>query len=212
MFCRFCGAHIPADSRFCLKCGKRLVADEAPARGWVRWLKTPYPWAGLLFLVFAAWALVPGPAPPDPSVLALALELEAESSLPEDSLFRHHLSLVVENRGVEPVSDLPVELRASVTPDQPVEVVSEFRGGRFVVLRDGESHPLILVLADEIAASQKRRFPIDSTVTTQAPAEVTYSILREDTGEVLATLTAPIGAPSGDPIAGLAPSSWSGAP
>jgi hypothetical protein len=203
MVCRFCGARIPEDSRFCSRCGKGVSAGEGPVAsglvGRLR-LKTPYPWAGALFVVFLAWTAWPGESGVDLSTLSLELELEGESGSPEENLFRHYLSLVVENRGTSPVAEIPVELVAAIEPGQPVDLVSEFRGERFVVLRDGEARPLTLILSDEIPASGKRRFPIDSVVTTQAPAEVTYTIRKVSGGEALAELRAGIGAGAGDPL------------
>jgi len=195
MFCRFCGARILEDSLFCSKCGKRLAGDRrsgSDTGGWRVRLKSPYPWAVLLFLAFVVWTVRPDSPGVDPSALALELELEGESSVADANVFRHYLSLVVENRGSGPVGEIPVEFQASIVPDQDAEVVSEFRGGRFVVLRNGQSLPLILILDDEIAPSEKRRFPIDSIVTTAPPAEVTYTVRSEASGEVLASLSAPV--------------------
>ena len=200
MFCRFCGAHIPQDSLFCARCGKRLAGEDtsAPNRLARRLgLKTPYPWAALLFVLFGTWAVWPEPPGPDLTDLEFALELQAESSVSEGGLTRHYLSLVVTNGGLDPVRDIPVELHAAVFPEQPAEIIAEFRGGRFAVLRDGEVLPIVLVLTDEIATGEKRRFPIDSLVTTPSPAEVTYSIVVEGSGEVLATLSTPTGEGAG---------------
>lgn len=192
MFCRHCGARIEADSVFCSRCGKKIakLGPGAPSR-WHR-LKTPWPWAGLVFLAFLTWALAGGDSRPDLSQLTMELEMVDHSELPDQGLFRHHLSLVVENQGEEPVAEIPVDLSAALTPDQAVEVVAEFRGNRFVILSGGEARPLVLVLADELAGSEKRRFPIDTLVETHPPAEVTYTVASDPPGEVLATLTVPI--------------------
>ena len=198
MFCRFCGAQLLANSLFCAHCGKRLSAAPVAAENrLVRKLrlKTPYPWAALLLVLFFGWALLPDSVATDFSTITLELELQAESSTPEEAIFRHYLSLVVENVGETPIRDIPVELHATVIPEQPVEVVSEFRGGRFIVLSDADARPITLILSDEIAAHEKRRFPIDSIVTTQPPAEVTYTLVLEGSSEVLASLSAPIGEP-----------------
>lgn len=193
MFCRYCGARIEADSIFCSRCGKNVaeVAPGAAPPGWHR-LKTPWPWAGLVFLAFLTWALVGGGEAPDLSHLAMELELVDHSEVPDQGLFRHHLSLVVENQGDEPVAEIPVDLLATLTPDQDVEVVAEFRGNRFVILSGGEARPLVLVLADELAGSEKRRFPIDTLVETTPPAEVTYTVASDPPERVLATLSVPI--------------------
>jgi zinc-ribbon domain len=198
MFCRYCGARVEADSLFCSKCGKKLAgaAPEAPGR-WQRF-KTPWPWAGLVFLVFLTWVLFGGHRPPDLSQVAMDLELVNRSELPDQGLFRHHLSLVVENQGDAPVAEIPVDLAATVTPDQDAEVVAEFRGNSFVILSGGETRPLVLVLADELAVSEKRRFAIDTFVETDPPAEVTYTVVSDPPGEVLATLSVSI--PEGDSL------------
>ena len=198
MFCRFCGAQLLINSVFCARCGKQLtaapVAAESRLASKLR-LKTPYPWAALLLVLFFGWALRPDSVAPDFSTIVFELELQAESSAPEEDIFRHYLSLVVENVSGTPIRDIPVELHATVIPEQAVEVVSEFRGGRFVVLHDADARPITLILSDEIAANEKRRFPIDSIVTTRPPAEVTYTLVAEGSSEVLASLSAPIGEP-----------------
>lgn len=190
MYCRYCGARIEADSVFCSRCGKKVAAAPAPETP-SRWrrLRTPWPWAALVFVAFVTWALFGGSAPPDFSHLAMEIELVDQLNLPDQGLFRHHLSLVVENQGEEPVAEIPVDLTAALSPEQDVEVVAEFRGNRFRILSGGESEPLVLVLADELAGSEKRRFPIDTLVETRPPAEVTYTVASDPPGEVLATLS-----------------------
>ena len=208
MFCRHCGADVADDSRFCSKCGKSL--DPPPVVGLLASLRlnTPYPYAALLFFGFALWALDPLAPSTDYSQIRLELELRGESGYPDENIYRHHLSLIVENIGSEPVSEIPVEIRARVEPDQPAEIVSDFLGRQLVILENGESLPLIVILSDEVASGEKRRYSIDGIVRTMPPAGVTYEVLIEDTGQVLASFRAEIerpaedGTPSG-PIARL---------
>jgi hypothetical protein len=78
MFCRFCGSNIAADSRFCARCGKRLVTAEYPRLSRiVRTLRlnTPYPYFAILFAVFIAWAIGPRQSRADYSQLKWSLEL-----------------------------------------------------------------------------------------------------------------------------------------
>ena len=192
MYCRFCGAEVPADSTFCARCGKRLAGE--PTGRLVRAthslrLKTPYPWALVLFSLFVGWVLWPAEPTFDLTTLGFELELQEELSLPDDNLFRQYLSLVVMNRGEEAVRDVPVELQAALSPAEGGEIVSEFRGGRFVLHRGEESFPIVLMLSDEIPAGLRRRFPIDSIVLAPPPREVTYTVAAADSGQPLATLS-----------------------
>ena len=211
MFCRHCGANVPDDSRFCSKCGKSL--DPPPVVGRPNLsarfrLNTPYPYAALLFFGFVLWTIGPPETPTDYSQIRLELELRGESGYPDENIYRHHMSLIVENIGNEPVSEIQVEIRARVEPDQPAEIVSDFLGHQLAILQNGESLPLIVILSDEVAGGEKRRYAIDGIVRTMPPAGVTYEVLVENTGQVLAALRARIerpaedGTPSG-PIAWL---------
>ena len=198
MFCRFCGAAIPADSLFCAKCGRRLASGSRFDALLNRvYLKTPYPYAGLLFLAFVIWALQPARTRVDYSTLRVELELEAEAAIPQSDVYRHRLNLIIENAGAEPVADIPIEFRARVLPEQPVEVVSDFLGRRLVILRNGEVLPLVVILGDAVGAGDKRQYGVDGVVTTAAPAEVIYEVLSEGGDEVLARLSVPIGAGPG---------------
>ena len=195
MFCRFCGASIAANSHFCSKCGKRLVSAPSRRREAIvriLHLETPYPYAGLLFLLFVGLLMQPRQSNVDYTQVRLELVLEGETSVPEENIFRHHMSLIVENVSEEPVREIPIDLRVRVEPDQPVEVVSDFLGQRLIILRNGERLPLIVILNDLVEPTEKRRYTIDGIVTTAPPADVTYEVWGEDTGEVLASLSARI--------------------
>ena len=211
MFCRFCAAEIAPDSAFCRKCGQKLLSSAASPR-WdyvVRKLrlKTPYPYALLLFLAFAAWAVQPRQRV-DYSEMTFSLELESQASVPEDNLFRHSLSLVVENHGTESISEIPIEFTARLDRDQPVEVVSDFFGRQLIILKDGQILPLVVILSDEIAPGDKRRYAVDGLVTTRPPATITYEVSAEDLDELFASLAMEISAPSrstSGPVAGVLP-------
>ncbi len=189
MFCSHCGASIQADSHFCSKCGKQLLASPSPRRlALVRKLRleSPYPYAGLLFLVFFVWIIQPRQSDVDYSTIHV--ELEGESGRPEENIFRHHLSLILENVSDGPIREIPVEFRVRIEPERTGEVVADFLGRRLVIHRDGQSLPLVVVLTDLVEAEEKRRYTIDGIVTMLPPAVVTYEVVAEGTGEVLASL------------------------
>ena len=195
MFCRHCGTTLAPDSQFCAKCGKPVFSQGSP-----RWaaiveklkLKTPYPYFGLLVLAFVVWAVQPRQRHADYALIGWELELEGQSGYPEDNIFRHHMSLVLENLSEETIGEIPVELTAHLDPDQTGEIVYDFLGRQLVIMRDGVKIPLIVVLTDSLESGEKRRYTLDGIVTTKAPAEVTYEVRGEDSDTVLATLKAEI--------------------
>jgi hypothetical protein len=191
MFCRFCGVPILADSRFCSKCGKHLADGSPRSDAIVRrlYLKTPYPYAVVVFLMFVAWAIQPDRPPFDYSDIRLELELVGKSEVGESNLYRHHFSLIVENIGNDLINDVPVEIRAHVEPDQPVEVETDFLGRRLVIMRDGDPFPLVVILQDEVEVSEKRRYSIDGIATSVPPFSITYEFLAENSDQVLASFT-----------------------
>src|SRR5439155_21563546 len=100
MFCRYCGSHIPDDSLFCAKCGKRLGPRENP-RGTkivqrLR-LKTPYPYFALLMTLYIAWTIISRPTYADYSNRKWSFDLYKKVDLPQENLFAQALSLVVVN-------------------------------------------------------------------------------------------------------------------
>ena len=191
MFCRFCGTSTLPDSRFCSKCGKRLVAGRSRAGLIVRKspLKTPYPYAAILFLSFLLWAAQPDRPAFDYTDVSLELELVGKSELRTSNLYRHHFSLIVENVGSAPLNDIPVEIRAYVEPDQMAQVESDFLGRRILIMRDGIQVPLIIILQDDVGVSDKRRYSIDGIVTSVPPFRITYEILTEDSNLVLSSFS-----------------------
>src|SRR3989442_8274207 len=96
MFCRYCGSHIPDDSLFCAKCGKRLGRRENPRVTKIAQtlrLKTPYPYFALLFTLFIAWTIISRRTHADSSNLKGSFEVEKKLDLPQENLFAQALSL-----------------------------------------------------------------------------------------------------------------------
>jgi hypothetical protein len=203
MYCRFCGAQTPDDSRFCPKCGKR-IEDAAPRPespphrfGW----RTPYPWAAILIVLFLSWAFYPRNAGDfDYASVELGIELDGRSSAPEQSLYRHHFSFVVENVGEAPIVEVPVELRAEVEAEGPVSVESEFLGRRLILVSEGRVDPLVVILSDDLAPGDKRRYPADGIVTGTPPFSVRYELIDPESKQVLAEVT--VGEPPSEPPSG----------
>jgi len=191
MFCRFCGGAILFDSQFCSHCGK-LLANESPRRTmWVRKLslRTPYPYAAVLFLAFLTWALQPGPPPFDYQMVRIELELTGRSGDPAAGLYRHQFSLVVENVGDEVVRSVPVELRARAATDAVDGIEADFLGRRVSLLGDSGPQSLVVYLDDAMAPADRRRYTVDLVVSGRTPFSVTYEIASEDSSEVLATFS-----------------------
>src|SRR5215831_7503353 len=138
MFCRYCGSNIPADSIFCAKCGKRLGTRENPEVERIVQklrLKTPYPYAALLITLFIIWAAWPAGSHADYSHLKWSFELDRKAESPADHLYQQALSLVVENIGSVAVGEIPIELRATITPAKKADVEADFLGRRLLILQ-----------------------------------------------------------------------------
>src|SRR5437867_2932451 len=111
MFCRYCGAHIVEDSLFCAKCGKRLGKREHPRLAKIVQtlrLKTPYPYSALLLTLFVVWTITARQSHGDYSHVKWSFELDKKMDLPQENLYQQALSLVIENTGTTPVSEIPV--------------------------------------------------------------------------------------------------------
>jgi len=194
MFCRHCGSAILPDSQFCSKCGRRLAPGVHRFDGLIRTLrlKTPYPYAILVFLGFLLWTMAPDGPEFDYTTVRFEFELAGESSAPEQDLYRHHFSLIVENVGGGPVPEVPVELVARLEPSGVGEVEADFLGRRLVLLRGPLDFPLIVVLGDPLDVAEKRRYNIDGWVTAPPPFEIAYEIREPGTGNVLTRFAASI--------------------
>jgi zinc ribbon protein len=190
MFCRFCGAHIADDSVFCAKCGKRLGKQENPrVEEFVRKfrLKTPYPYSALLIALFAVWAAWPKGTHADYSHLKWSFELDRKADVPDDHLYQQALSLVVENTGSVVVSDIPVELLATITPAKKANVEADFVGRRLLILQQGHTLPLTVIIGGSIAPAAKKRILLNGNIQAEPPFKVTYEVRDEEGRTVLAS-------------------------
>ena len=189
MFCRFCGSHIADDSVFCAKCGKRLGVQENPQVAKIVQkfrLKTPYPYFILLVVLFTAWVKWPQGSHADYSHLKWSFELEKKNDVPAEHLFQQALSVVVENTGPTAVDNIPVELRATITPAKRADVEADFLGRRLLVLQQGHTLPLTMVVAGTIPAGAKKRILLNGNIVAEPPFKVTYELRDEDGRSALA--------------------------
>jgi hypothetical protein len=191
MFCRFCGAHIADDSVFCAKCGKRLGAAVPNPRlqkivTTLR-LKTPYPYFAVILIGFLVWALEPGKTHADYSHIKWSIEVGKKLDIPESNVYQQYMSLVLENTGTSPVSDVPVELQARIEPVKRAEVDVDFVARRLVVMMGGKPMPLVVILAGTTAPGAKRRFELGGNIQAEPPFKVTYEVRTEDSQSMLAS-------------------------
>src|SRR5438067_221743 len=190
MFCRYCGSHIADDSLFCAKCGKRLGPRENPRLAkFVQQfrLKTPYPYFVLLIVLFLTWAAWPKESRADYSHLKWSFELDRKADVPEEHLFQQALSLVVENAGNAPVSEIPIELRATISPAKRADVEADFLGRRLLVLQQGHTLPLTVIVAGTMPSGAKKRILVNCNINAEPPFKVTYEVRDEDGRSVLAS-------------------------
>ena len=183
MFCRYCGSHIPDDSLFCAKCGKRLGPREHPRLAKIvqtLHLKTPYPYFVLLLLLFIGWTVGSRPTHADYSHLKWSFELEKKLDLPQENTFEQALSLVVENTGSVPALEIPIELSARIEPAKRADVEADFLGRKLLILQQGHTLPLIVVVAGELSPGGKKRILLNGTITAEPPFKVTYELREED--------------------------------
>jgi len=188
MFCRYCGSHIPDDSLFCAKCGKRLGPRENPRLAKIVQrlrLKTPYPYFALLFTLFIAWTIISRPTHADYSHLKWSFEVDKKLDLPQESLFAQALSLVVENTGAVAVREIPIELSAKIEPPKRADVEADFLGRKLLILQQGHSLPLTVVLAGELLPGAKKRILLNGSIMAEPPFKVTYEVREEDRQPVL---------------------------
>ena len=190
MFCRYCGSHIADDSVFCAKCGKRLGVRENPqvARIVQKFrLKTPYPYFIILVALFITWAVWPKGTKADYSHIKWSFELDKKLNNPAEHMFQQALSLVVENMGPAPVVNVPVELRATITPPKRADVEADFLGRRLLILQQGHTLPLTVIIGGTIASGQKKRILLNGNIQAEPPFKVTYELRDEDGRTILAS-------------------------
>ncbi len=190
MFCRYCGSHIPDDSLFCAKCGKRLGARENPRLAKIVQtlrLKTPYPYFALLLALFVTWTIASRPTHADYSHLKWSFELDKKLDVPQENLFEQAFSLVVENTGAMAVREIPVELSARIEPPKRADVEADFLGRKLLILQQGHTLPLVVVVAGELPAGAKKRILLNGTIMAEPPFKVTYEVREEDRRPVLSS-------------------------
>ena len=190
MFCRYCGAHIAADSIFCAKCGKRLGTRENPRlENIVRKLrlKTPYPYAALLITLFVVWAAWPTGSRADYSNLKWSFELDRKLDTPAEHFYQQALSLVVENTGPAPATEIPIEVRATIEPAKKADVEADFLGRRLLILQQGHPLPVTLIVGGTVASGAKMRVLLNGNIHAEPPFKVTYEIRDQDGKAVLAS-------------------------
>lgn len=190
MFCRYCGSYIAEDSLFCAKCGKRLGKRESVRLNKIvntLHLKTPYPYFIVLLVLYLGWTLAPRQNNADFSNLKWTIEMDRRLDVPENNNFRQSFSLVVENTGTTAVKELPIEFRANIEPEKPADVVAGFLGRKLMIMRQGQSLPLVLVLADTLEPGHKRRYLLEGSIDAAPPFKVTYEVRPEDEEQVLAS-------------------------
>jgi hypothetical protein len=190
MFCRYCGSHIPDDSVFCSKCGKRLGARENPrVEKIVRKLrlKTPYPYSAILITLFIIWAAWPTGSHADYSHLKWSFELDRKADVPAEHIFQQALSLVVENSGPAAVSEIPIEVRATITPPKKADVEADFLGRRLLIVQQGHTLPVTVIVGGTVASGAKKRILVNGNIQAEPPFKVTYEIRDADGRTVLAS-------------------------
>jgi zinc-ribbon domain len=189
MFCRFCGLPIPDDSLFCPRCGKRLGVRVNPRIEKIvqrLYLKTPYPYAALLLVLFAVYFAWPRGTSADYSHLKFSFQLDKKVNDAPEHMFLQAFSIVIENSGTTAVSDIPIELRARIEPRKVADVEAEFIGRRLLILQHGQTLPLTVVVGGTIGPGGKQRVFLNGNIQTDPPFKVTYEIRDEDGRKVLA--------------------------
>jgi len=192
MFCRYCGSHIQDDSLFCARCGKRLGPRENPRLAKIvqtLHLKTPYPYFILLLVLFIGWTIGSRPTHADYSHLKWSFELDKKLDIPQEKTFEQALSLVVENTGSTPVQEIPIELSARIEPAKRADVEADFLGRKLLILQQGHTLPLVVVIAGELPPAGKKRILLNGTITAEPPFKVTYEVREEDRQPLLASHT-----------------------
>jgi hypothetical protein len=190
MFCRYCGAYIPEDSLFCAKCGKRLGKRENPRLAKIvrtLRLKTPYPYFGLLLLLFIVWAIGPRRSRADYSHLKWSIELDKKNEIRDENLYQQAFSLVVENTGGSAVQGVRVDLTAKIEPQKPADVLAGFQGQRLYLLQRGVQLPLTMDLIDSLPPGTRKRYFLEGSIEATPPFKVTYEIREENQKPVLAS-------------------------
>ena len=190
MFCRYCGSHIADDSLFCAKCGKRLGKRDNPRLTKIIQtlrLKTPYPYSAILLIVFVVWTITARQNHADYSHVKWSFELERRVDVPNENLFQQAMWLVIENTGTNSLAEVPIDLSAKISPQKRADVEADFLGRKLLILQQGHTLPVTVVLAGQLNPGEKKRIPINGSIQAEPPFKVTYELRAEDRQPVLAS-------------------------
>jgi hypothetical protein len=133
----------------------------------------------LLLTLFIGWTIGSRPTHADYSHLKWSFELEKKLDLPQENTFEQALSLVVENTGAA-VREIPIELSARIEPPKRADVEADFLGRKLLILQQGHTLPLVVIVAGELPAGGKKRILLNGTITAEPPFKVTYEVREED--------------------------------
>src|SRR5581483_4354055 len=129
-------------------------------------LKTPYPYAGLLLALFIVWAAWPKGTSADYAHLKFKIELDKKINNAAEHMFLQAFSIVIENTGSTAVTDIPIELRARIEPRKPADVEAEFVGRRLLIVQQGQTLPLTVVVGGTIPPGGKQRVLLNCNIQT----------------------------------------------
>jgi hypothetical protein len=150
-------------------------------------LKTPYPYFALLITLFVVWAVWPKGSRADYSHLKWSFELDRKADIPAEHIYQQALSLVVENMGPEAVSEVPVEIRATIKPAKKADVEADFLGRRLLILQQGHTLPVTVIIGGTIASGAKKRILLNGNIQAEPSFTVTYEVRDERGRSVLAS-------------------------
>src|SRR5262245_62772163 len=136
---------------------------------------------------FSIWAGWPKGRHADYSHLKWSFELDRKAESPADHLYQQALSLVVENIGSVAVGEIPIELRATITPAKKADVEADFLGRRLLILQQGRTLPLTVIIGGTVAPAGNSRILLNGHIQAEPPFKVTYEVRDEDGRNVLAS-------------------------
>src|SRR5262249_21440133 len=122
----------------------------------------------------------------DYSHLKWSFELDKKADSPVDHTYRQALSLVVENTGPVAVSEVPIELRGLIQPQKKADVEADFLGRRLLIVQQGHTLPLTVIIAGTLPAGSKKRILLNGNIQADPPFKVTYQVRDERGSAVLA--------------------------
>src|SRR5262249_15654232 len=114
-------------------------------------------------------------------------ELDKKADSPADHLFQQALSLVLENTGPAPVSDIPIELQAKIEPAKRADVEADFLGRRLLILQQGHTLHLTVIIGGTGASGAKKPILQNGNIKAEPPFKVTYEVRDDDGRNILAS-------------------------